>query len=130
MNEGRQEVTHLAILGHERREEADLEIHEFRATVPADLRWFRGHFDENPVLAAVVQLQEALLLTREKWPDLGSLRRIQRAKFHRRILPSDSLRLRLERAHGAGRARFFFSRGDDKCSSATLIFEPTGDRRE
>ena len=35
----------------------------------------------------------------------------------------------LERASGAGRASFFFSRDDEKCSSGTLIFEPPDDRR-
>ena len=129
MMAGRQEATHLTILAHEQSEKGGVEIHEFRAVVPASLRWFRGHFDGNPVLPAVVQVREALLLVRQNWSDLGSLRRIQRAKFHRRILPTEALLLRIERPSGAGRASFFFSRGDEKCSSGTLIFEPADDRR-
>jgi len=126
----REEVTHLEILDQEERAQDGVEIHELRATVPGNLRWFRGHFDGNPVLPAVVQLQEALLLVRQIWSDLGSLRRIQRARFQRQILPADSLCLRLERVSGAGEANFFFLRGGEGCSSGTLIFEPPGDRSE
>ena len=117
-----QERTRLIFSAHERREEGDVEIHEFIARIPDDLRWFSGHFDGNPVLPAMVQLHEALLLVRATWADLHSLRRVKRAKFHTRIRPSEVLRLRLKRAAGTGRASFEFLREAETCSSGVLEF--------
>ena len=124
MSEPRNETTHLALGEHERRQEGDLEIHELALRVPPELRWFRGHFPDNPVLPAVVQLQEVLRLTASIWPELITLRRITNGKFRRPIHPADSLRLRLERARKAGKVRFTYSRGSETCSSGIFKFEP------
>ncbi len=115
-------ITRLTPGVHERRDDGELEIHELVLEVPADLRWFQGHFDGNPVLPATVQLHEALRLMATIWPDLTALRRITGAKFRRPIRPLDSLRLRLERTRGTTKARFTFVRGDETCSSGVFEF--------
>lgn len=112
----------MAIGAHERRYDGEIEIHEFAFRVPADLRWFKGHFEGNPVLPAMVQLHEVLLLVRGIWPDLIALRRITRAKFHKRIRPSESLRLLLKRTRGVHKASFAYLRGEKTCSSGVLEF--------
>lgn len=122
MTKPRGETTRLAIGAHARRDDGAIEIHEFVFRVPADLRWFKGHFEGNPVLPAMVQLHEVLLLVHGIWPDLIGLRRITRAKFHRRIRPSESLRLLLKRTRGVHKASFAYLRGEEKCSSGVLEF--------
>ena len=118
------ERVRLLMAGHARRDAGGAEILEVSIGVPADLRWFRGHFEGNPVLPAVVQLLEALRLTTATWPDLAGLRRITRAKFRAPIRPSDDLRLGLTRARGAGKVAFEYRRGPEVCSSGTLEFGP------
>jgi 3-hydroxymyristoyl/3-hydroxydecanoyl-(acyl carrier protein) dehydratase len=122
MSGSHDEITRLTAGAHERHEDGELEVHEFAVEVPSSLRWFQGHFDGNPVLPAMVQLHEALRFTATVWPDLTGLRRVTRAKFRRPIRPLDTLRLRLERTRGAGKASFAFVRGDEICSSGVFEF--------
>jgi len=117
----------LAVTRHDTSDENDAEVHRFTLMVPANLRWFRGHFDGHPVLPGVVQLQEAFLFARSLWPDLSVLRRIAQAKFRQPIGPEDELILRLDRRRGKQRVAFDFSRDGACCSSGTLEFEaPSG----
>ncbi len=116
-------TAYLQIGAHVRLDEGDIEIHEFESSVPADLRWFEGHFNGNPVLPAVVQMREALRLVTSIWPDLESLRRITRAKFQRPIRPSDVLQVSLTRVRGTNKAAFEFRRKGEMCSSATMEFQ-------
>jgi 3-hydroxymyristoyl/3-hydroxydecanoyl-(acyl carrier protein) dehydratase len=112
----------LEIGAHERRHEGEIDNHEFAVHVPPDLRWFLGHFEGNPVLPAIVQIQEVLRLVTATWPDLAGLRRITRAKFQKPIRPSDALRVRLMRVRGAKKATYEYRRGGETCSSGTLEF--------
>ncbi len=122
MSGSHDEITRLTPGVHERRDDGELEVHELALEVPSNLRWLQGHFDGNPVLAAVVQLREVLQHTATIWPDLTALRRVTAAKFRGPIRPLDSLRLRLERTRGAGKASFAFVRGDEICSSGVFEF--------
>ncbi len=75
MSESHDEITRLTLGAHERRDDGELEIHELALEVPSSLRWFQGHFDGNPVLAAVVQLREVLRYTAAIWLGLRARRR-------------------------------------------------------
>ncbi len=119
------ERVRLEMGAHERRHEGEIETHEFALYVPPDLHWFRGHFEGNPVLPAMVQLHEVLRLVTATWPDLVGLRRITRAKFQKPIRPSDALGVRLTRVRGAKKATYEYRREDETCSSGTLEFAPT-----
>ncbi len=67
--------------------------------LPADLRYFEGHFEGDPVLPAVAALQWlALRCAREAWPDLGAPRRLSALKFRRALRPGDTVRVTLTRA--------------------------------
>ena len=114
--------TRLAYRTHETRA-GEQDCHVFTIHVPGDLVWFQGHFDQNPVLPAVVQIHEALLTITETWPDLRRLRRITRGKFRRPIQPEDPLTLCIRRGGGKDSASFEYLRGDESCSSATLVFQ-------
>jgi 4-coumarate--CoA ligase (photoactive yellow protein activation family) len=90
--------------------------------VPAGLIYFRGHFDDWPVLPGVMQL--GLLAVREAldaWPDLRALRRVRQLKFKRPIEPDQALALELVR-HPDARVDFQIERAGELCSSGSLIF--------
>jgi acyl-coenzyme A synthetase/AMP-(fatty) acid ligase/3-hydroxymyristoyl/3-hydroxydecanoyl-(acyl carrier protein) dehydratase len=96
----------------------------FDVHVPADLAYFEGHFDGDPILAGVVQLE--LLVARQvaiTWPELARPRGIVRLKFRRPIRGGDDLVLDLERAE-TERVDFDITRGGEACSSGTLIYDP------
>src|SRR4051812_42791250 len=95
-------------------------------TIPADWRFFRGHFEGFPILAGIVQLNEIVMReVRACWPEHRQLRRVTALKFRRPIGPGDELELELVRTppdkvafelrHGAAVASsgtFEFSRGE------------------
>jgi 3-hydroxymyristoyl/3-hydroxydecanoyl-(acyl carrier protein) dehydratase len=69
-----------------------------RFTIPTNLGYFRGHFDEVPILAGVVQLQQLVLReTRLRYPELSVLSRLSRVKFKRLNSPGEVMDLTLER---------------------------------
>ncbi len=116
------ERAHLVMCAQARSDGDEIETHEFVIHVPPDLRWFRGHFEGNPILPAVVQIHEVFRLVTTTWSDLAGLQRITRVKFQKPIRPSDKLRLRLTRVRGAMRAAFEYQRDGETCSSGTLEF--------
>ena len=67
-------------------------------TIPADWHFFRGHFDDMPILAGVVQLNEIVLRElRACWPEHRRLRRVVALKFRKPIGPGDAVELKLTR---------------------------------
>jgi 4-coumarate--CoA ligase (photoactive yellow protein activation family) len=78
-----------------RRQRPDGSVH---VLVPQDSGYFRGHFDEQPILPGVIQLQHiALAEVRRQFPELSVLRRMVRVKFRRLVAPGETLVLRLSR---------------------------------
>ena len=102
-------------------------VREYTMAVSAASLYFRGHFPNHPVLPGVAQLEAIVVeLVMQAWPDLGSLLRVRRLKFHRVIPPDVELHLQLTRLVQA-QVRFLLrlADGDEKCSSGLLCF---GDR--
>ncbi len=96
-------------------------VSTFAVHVPVGLCYFEGHFEGDPVLPAVAQLNSLVLaLVRESWPALPPLRRATKLKFHRAITPGNDLTVRLERSHHT--VAFTLTRGDTLASSGTLFF--------
>jgi 3-hydroxymyristoyl/3-hydroxydecanoyl-(acyl carrier protein) dehydratase len=106
-------------------EEGGPEKKTIAVTIPADWRFFRGHFDDFPVLAGVVQLNEIVLRElRVCWPEHRHLRQVIGLKFRKPIGPGDVLELELVRA-APGRVAFELRRGTIVATSGTLEFLPT-----
>jgi 3-hydroxymyristoyl/3-hydroxydecanoyl-(acyl carrier protein) dehydratase len=98
-----------------------------RVPIPAELGYFRGHFEGQPILAGVVQLQQiALRQARRRWPELGAVARITRLKFKRLVRPGEELFLRLERKSEL-HVQFELDAADGPVSSGVLHFrgQPT-----
>jgi 4-coumarate--CoA ligase (photoactive yellow protein activation family) len=69
-----------------------------RVVVPRDLGFFRGHFEGDPILPAVVQLQHiALAEARRRHPELGQLVGLKALQFGHPVQPGEELRLKLTR---------------------------------
>jgi acyl-CoA synthetase (AMP-forming)/AMP-acid ligase II len=88
----------------------------------ARLGYFKGHFEEHPVLPAVVQLQRlALTLARQRWADLGPLTGLGRVKFRKLIGPGDEVIVALERPR-TDLVKFVMTTAGDPVSSGNMTF--------
>jgi 3-hydroxymyristoyl/3-hydroxydecanoyl-(acyl carrier protein) dehydratase len=97
--------------------------HRFRIEIPPDLVYFDGHFEGEPILAAVVQLDVIILPRIEKlWPELGPLERATKMKFRSPIRAGEQITVRLVRKAGKKSVDVAMIRGDVECGSGTLFF--------
>lgn len=96
----------------------------YRLRFPANMLYFEGHFDGDPLIAAVVQLDVVLLERVERlWPDLGHLTTASRLKFKTPIRPEDEVTVQLHRPDGVPRVQFTIDKEGEVCASGTLKFE-------
>lgn len=102
------------------------EAHDLAIThvdVPADYRWFVGHFDGYPILAGVLQLHELVVpVAQRAWPQLGAVRELQKLKFLGRIVPGDRLRLTLRLDPRTLACDFSLDKSEQPCSAGRLCF--------
>ena len=76
------------------------------ARVPANLVYLRGHFDDTPVVAGVVQLKwVGEWLVQQSGRDLN-ITRLEAIKFHRLLLPEETFSAELK--HNAANASWSF----------------------
>lgn len=102
------------------------DVRTLGVTVPPDLGWFRGHFDGQPVLPGVVQLERIVVRqARRLWPDLGTPRRVLRLKFKRLIRPGTRLDVVLSRRPGEAAVQFDLRAAAGSAASGTVAFGPT-----
>ena len=98
-------------------------MRELSFLVPRDLLYFRGHFDGDPILPAVVQLDGLVLQQIERiWPELGSPRQVLRLKFKRPVRPGERLELRLHMDASRPAVTFRIDGRAGPCASGTLVF--------
>ena len=98
-----------------------------RATVPADLLYFEGHFEGRPMLPGIA---EVLLLVdrraREVFAGLGPAKRLVRMKFEAVIHPHDVLDVHLEKSAGSTdaetRVELRIARGQIRCASGVIVY--------
>lgn len=90
--------------------------------VPADLRYFPGHFPQRPILPGVVQLAWAASLGQEHLGAGSEVLRLEGLKFSRVIQPEARLMLLLEWSAQQRRLAFRFTEGEAACSSGRFIF--------
>jgi 3-hydroxyacyl-[acyl-carrier-protein] dehydratase len=92
------------------------------AELGARVRYFEGHFPEEPILPGMAQL---LCLVVEpalgRWPELGAACGLSKVKFRRPIRPGDTVSISLER-QGDRAVRFSLACGDSEVASGVVLF--------
>ena len=97
--------------------------YEWEVSVPAELLYLRGHFENDPIVPAIAILERLVRCrARECWPELERLVKVRQLKFRRPVRPSEVLRLRLER-RGPSQVAFRLDRDGEGCSMGILEFE-------
>ena len=97
---------------------------ELDLEVPADNRWFDGHFPEFAILPGVVQIGWAAHFAHSLCALGPGISGMEHIKFKRPILPGAHLILSLKPE--AGRIRYEFREGDQTCSSGILLYGAEG----
>ena len=91
-----------------------------RVQVPKALRWFEGHFPQQPVLPGVVQLWWAEAAARKRFPVFDQGFQVKSLKFNRMILPDSEVTLSLAADEPTSRIRFQWTQDGDTCSSGSF----------
>jgi acyl-CoA synthetase (AMP-forming)/AMP-acid ligase II/3-hydroxymyristoyl/3-hydroxydecanoyl-(acyl carrier protein) dehydratase len=86
------------------------------------LRWFRGHFPDVPVLPGVVQIDWAAHFGASLTRDAGRFERLQRVKFNHAMQPGVDVRLALRYDADKRSLSFTFSNGERTFSEGRFVY--------
>lgn len=97
--------------------------------IPQDLKWFEGHYPEQPVLPGVVQVNWASELAQALFSTdtTHEFKGINSLKFNTMILPNTTLSLNLKNNTATGSISFNYSNESDRFSSGKIILETSSD---
>lgn len=105
----------------------DASAERMRIAVPADSPYFEGHFEGDPLLPAVTQLESIVARqARRRFPELGAVRRFRKLKFRKPIRPGAEITLKLERK-GTSAVAYEIVDGDELASTGVLEFRSGGE---
>jgi acyl-coenzyme A synthetase/AMP-(fatty) acid ligase len=99
------------------------DVLHYELRVPSTLVHFDGHFPGLPILPGVVQIDWAVQLGAEHWPEVRSMIALERLKFMAPVAPGAILHLTL--AHDAARRkmRFAYRFGERDSASGIVAYE-------
>ena len=92
--------------------------------VPPDLRCLRGHFPGLPVVPAAMQLGWVLAFASELLGSQPTLRGLQSVKFHRLVLPGQTLSLTIRLDQDEETIQFEYASGAGRHSSGCVLLGP------
>lgn len=98
------------------------EVLHYELRVPPTLVHFAGHFPGLPILPGVVQIDWAIGLGADHWPEVRSIAAIERLKFMAPVLPGAILHLTLSNDAGRGKMRFAFRLGERDSASGVVAY--------
>ncbi|KAA0088714.1 AMP-dependent synthetase [Paraburkholderia sp. T12-10] len=98
------------------------DVLHYELRVPATLVHFAGHFPGLPILPGVVQVDWAIQLGAERWPDVRSILAVERLKFLAPVPPGAILHLTLAHDSARRRMRFTYRLGERDCASGVLAY--------
>ena len=96
---------------------------DLKATIaiPADGRWFEGHFPGRPVVAGVVQIHWVMQAAREVFGPGLRPRAFENLKFRDLLLPEQVFRLSLELSDDGALLRFRLFSDSSEFSSGKVV---------
>jgi len=80
--------------------------------IAPDLKWFEGHFPDNPVLPGVVQVHWAVSLAKKLLVADKQFNKVENLKFKSVVLPNMDLVLRFTEMQAGEKIRFSFLSAD------------------
>lgn len=98
------------------------DVLHYELRVPANLVHFAGHFPGLPILPGVVQIDWAVQLGAEHWPEIRSMLAIERLKFMAPVPPGAILHLTLAHDAARGKMRFAFRLGERDSASGIVAY--------
>jgi 3-hydroxymyristoyl/3-hydroxydecanoyl-(acyl carrier protein) dehydratase len=97
---------------------------ELTLTIPADLDYFRGHFDGAPIVPGVVQIKWAIDAARRHLAAGGEIAGIDALKFQRVLTPGAAATLTLKWLAAERKLYFSYDSATERFSSGRLRFRP------
>ena len=94
-------------------------VAEFSLELNEDLRWFDGHFPDQPILPGVAQLHIASLLAEEAWGFVATGAEMARVKFRHVMQPGAKVVLTLTRS-GEDRLDFRYRMNGEVAASGAI----------
>lgn len=98
------------------------DVLHYELRVPATLVHFAGHFPGLPILPGVVQIDWAVELGAQTWPEVRAIASIDRLKFMAPVPPGAILRLTLAHDAERRRVRFAFRLGQRDSASGVIVY--------
>lgn len=99
--------------------------------VPADSRWFDGHFPGNPVLPGIAQLSMVAEMLGRTVDRSLAVRSISRVRFKQPIVPDDHLVVQATaHAENPGTYAFRITKHDRLVCNGTLTVATAGEQQE
>lgn len=95
----------------------------YELRVPATLVHFAGHFPGLPILPGVVQIDWAVQLGAEHWPQVRSMQAVERLKFMAPVPPGAILHLTLAHDEARRKMRFAFRLGQRDSASGVIAYQ-------
>lgn len=92
---------------------------EIAFTLPPELIFFQGHFDDQPILPGVAQAHLAMLIAQKLWGTWPADANLERLKFRRVLVPGNAVVLKLKR-NAEGRVSFAYIFGDIRASEGEI----------
>lgn len=96
--------------------------YSFGLLINSDIRWFEGHFPEQPVLAGVVQTHWAAQLACALFP-LDEFQGVDNLKFQTVILPGQTVHLTLDYLAEKSAIKFTYQSVADPAAEPSLCSE-------
>ena len=94
--------------------------------IDPEIFYFKGHFDDYPILAGVVQIDWAIYYGKKLLGAMGSFSGMEVIKFQQPILPHDTVLLSLKWDKSKGKLYFWYTADEDvNHASGRIKLEPT-----
>ncbi len=94
--------------------------------VAAELDFFKGHFDEQPVLPGVTQLDWAIQLGSKAFGYEPTVATLEVLKFQQLLLPNTHVELVISHNPDKAKLTFHYQDGDKRFASGRIAFDTSG----